>query len=67
MKPRTRITILAAVILVGCENTPFNPYGKTQQNECHPEMWLNEEVINTPELIAYQEACKAARLNGARP
>jgi hypothetical protein len=58
-----RLIIAGLVLLLAaCEGGPFNPYGKTQQNECHPKEWLDESVINTPELIAYQEACKAARL-----
>jgi hypothetical protein len=56
-----RLILLATLALAACEGTPFNPYGKTEQDECHPEKWLDVPQQTDSLLVAYQAACKAAR------
>lgn len=55
---------LAALTVAACEGTPFNPYGKVEQDWCHPEKWLDQgwryqqPAAVQDSLAAYQARCR---------
>lgn len=63
----TRLLLALSLALTACEGSPFNPFGHTPVDECHPEKWLDkgDPKRNTAPsdsiLKSYQAACKAAR------
>lgn len=56
-----RLILTLTLLLAACEGTPFNPYEKAGQDECHPEKWLGDRQQFDSLYISYQAACKAAR------
>ena len=64
----TRLLLaLSLVTLTACKGSPFDPWGHTPIDECHPEQWLDTGArshlsqAEADSLASYQRACQAAR------
>ena len=65
IKMKKLILATVLVLVAACEGTPFNPYGKSEVDECHPEKWIDMTERSADSLLlSYQAACKLAREQG---